>query len=605
MGVVYRVEHLHLGKVAAMKVLAPETAEKPEMLRRFRVEAQAVSKLNHPNIVQTFDFGQVEGAFYLVMEYVRGDDLAALLRREGAWSFERAAKLFIQVCSGLSDAHEAGIVHRDLKPENLMVVKRRDGTEHVKVLDFGLAKLRERTDGAGVSSQGQVLGTPYYMAPEQVRGEALDARADVYSLGATLYRVLTGEPPFDAPSPMGVLAKHITDDVVPPRKRAPMLPADADRIVLRAMAKSPAERFGSAAEVQAELERTLAAAGAASPSMAAVRPLAEIRASAEAATVPTMPLDDSDAAGGGERLRRADVDEYEWSLRRRRYVWRLMIPGLVLAAVGAAAALVWRARTSKVDVVEREPNNTPGYANTLSSGAPVRGTIGAPISAREGDVDFFRVPTIRGRQALQARVEGVPGIDLVLELFDAQGERLAKSDARGRGLGEWVQPTSLSAGESFVAVRELWIEGTPPTANARDSYTLTVRWAAPQQGWEVEPNDAPESATPLNGERIRGYLGSAEDRDWFSFTPAKTGLVLGTVHVPAGIDVSVFRDKEASRVVTRRNARGDEQFAVEGEAGKPVLVGIARKLDAKKDAKDQALEGLDDPYEILVEVTSK
>ena len=128
MGVVYRVEHLHLGKTAAMKVLAPETAAQPEMVRRFRLEAQAVSKLNHPNIVQTFDFGQADGALYLVMEYIKGDDLASLLRREGPWTFARAARFFAQVCSGLTEAHEAGIVHRDLKPENLMVVRRREAS---------------------------------------------------------------------------------------------------------------------------------------------------------------------------------------------------------------------------------------------------------------------------------------------------------------------------------------------------------------------------------------------------------------------------------------------------------------------------------------------
>ena len=144
MGIVYRVEHLHLGKTAAMKVLAPDGAAKPDMVRRFRNEAQAVSKLDHPNIVQTFDFGESDGALYLVMEYINGEDLSALIRREGPWSFARAARLFVQICSGLVEAHEAGIVHRDLKPENLMVVRRRDGAEHVKVLDFGLAKLRER-----------------------------------------------------------------------------------------------------------------------------------------------------------------------------------------------------------------------------------------------------------------------------------------------------------------------------------------------------------------------------------------------------------------------------------------------------------------------------
>ena len=154
-----------------------------------------------------------------------------------------------------------------------MVVHRRDGVEHAKVLDFGLAKLRERgPEARGISSGGQVIGTPYYMAPEQVRGEDLDARADIYSLGATLYRVLTGEPPFDAPSPMSVLSKHLTDDVVPPRSRAPgrSLPPDADRIVLRAMAKSVEDRYASAAEVQHDLEHALASPGAEPRSVATV-----------------------------------------------------------------------------------------------------------------------------------------------------------------------------------------------------------------------------------------------------------------------------------------------------------------------------------------------
>jgi serine/threonine-protein kinase len=268
MGVVYRVEHLRLGKIAAMKVLSPDTARNREMVQRFRREAQAVSRLNHPNIVQTFDFGQWDGALYLIMEHVKGENLQVVLLREGALPFPRAARLFAQVCSALTEAHDAGVIHRDLKPENLMVVRRRDGTEHVKVLDFGLAKLREREEaGAAISADSQVLGTPYYMAPEQVRGEALDPRADIYSLGATLYRVLTGAPPFQAPSPMSVLAKHLTDEVVPPRSRAPEreLPPEADRIVLRAMAKALQDRYPSAAEVQRDLESALGAGAAQGP----------------------------------------------------------------------------------------------------------------------------------------------------------------------------------------------------------------------------------------------------------------------------------------------------------------------------------------------------
>src|SRR4029079_13940294 len=171
-------------------------------------------------------------------------------------------------------------------------VHRREGIEHAKVLDFGLAKLRERgAEARGISTGGQVIGTPYYMAPEQVRGEDLDARADLYSLGATLYRVLTGEPPFDAPSPMSVLSKPLTDDVVPPRDRAPgrALPPDADRIVLRAMAKSAHARHASAAEVQRALEQALASPGAEPTSAAtvALRPAAVVvRAAGEAPTLP-------------------------------------------------------------------------------------------------------------------------------------------------------------------------------------------------------------------------------------------------------------------------------------------------------------------------------
>jgi hypothetical protein len=648
MGVVYRVEHLHLGKTAAMKVLAPETAAKTEMVRRFRLEAQAVSKLNHPNIVQTFDFGQTDGALYLVMEYIKGDDLASLLRRDGPWPFARAARFFAQVCSGLTEAHEAGIVHRDLKPENLMVVRRRDGVEHAKVLDFGLAKLRERgaTERA-ISSGGQVIGTPYYMAPEQVRGEDLDSRADIYSLGATLYRVLTGEPPFDAPSPMSVLSKHLTDDVVPPRDRAPTraLPPDADRIVLRAMAKSAEDRYASAAEVQQDLERALAAVGAGEPTAAATVALrrqsqvvraageaptlafgtAALRAPTAAATAPaaaaaasapataaasrSQELSDaasiSDEDGAMDRLRRADVDDYEWSLRRQRLLRRLVLPVLGLAVAGAAAFALIKRPWERPDGLEHEPNNTPGYANLLPQGT-VRGTIGAPISDREGDVDYFRVPAGNGPRTLHARVDGIPGVDLVLELFDAQGRRIAKSDARGRGVGEWLQPTAIGPTEAYLAVREVWIDGTPPTANALDPYTLTARWGPPQPDWELEPNDWPASATPLPASgRVRGYLGSAEDRDWFSLTPTKTGLVMGTVDAPAGVDIVVFRDEDAKKVVNRRGAGDDEQFAIEGEAGKPLFIGIARKLDGKKDPKEQALQGLEDPYELVITLTDK
>lgn len=623
MGVVYRVEHLHLGKMAAMKVLSPDTATKPEMLRRFRAEAQAVSRLNHPNIVQTFDFGQWDGALYLVMEYVKGDDLSALLKRDGPWSFTRAARLFTQVCSGLTEAHEAGIVHRDLKPENLMVVQRRDGSEHVKVLDFGLAKLRERggddPQGAAVSSGGQVLGTPYYMAPEQVRGEPLDARADLYSLGATLYRVLTGEPPFDAPSPISVLAKHLTDELIPPRTRAPerSLPPEADRIVMRAMAKSISDRYASAAELQADLEEVLASSsGISSSSAPRVGPTAAAVASAEA---PTVAIEDSDIADIadigdiGDRLRRSDVDDFEWSMRRKRLLTRLVLPLTALVVIAGVTAVAWRGGGERAEVTEREPNNTPGYANLLAQGAPMRGLIGKLVQAglagqaAQGDVDLFRIPAGKGPRVVSARLEGIPDVDLVLELYDPQGQRISKSDASGRGWGEWLQPTSIGPGEFYLAVRELWIAGEKPTEDAPDPYTLTAGWGSPQAGWELEPNDSPLAATPLHAPgRIRGYLASADDRDWFSITVDEAGALAGTVTAPAGVDVVLIRDIAGKEIViNKHDAGGSEQLSIDASPGKPTLIGVARKIAPKVDPKALGLQGLDDPYELAITTSPK
>ena len=600
MGVVYRVEHLRLGKTAAMKVLTPDMAGKKEMVQRFRLEAQAISLLNHPNIVQTFDFGQVDGSLFLIMEYVKGDDLAAVLKREGPWDFTRAARLFAQVCSALTEAHDHGIIHRDLKPENLMVHRRRDGSEHVKVLDFGLAKLRERDESAAITTGRQVLGTPYYMAPEQVRGEALDPRADVYALGATLYRVLTGVPPFQAPSPMGVLSKHVTDPVVPPRKRAPerALPPEADEIVLRAMAKGLEERYPSAAAVQHDLERVFMTGA----------PRVAVAAATKAATVPeapTLPLGEPDVGESGDAgsggLRRQDLDLFERSMRRRRVLLALALP-LAIAALAAGAFGVSRWRAEKPVSVEVEPNDTPGYANLLASGRPVRGAIGALLEGGGADVDYFHVPAGHGARVVGARLDGVPGLDLVLEIFDAQGRRLAKSDVHGRGGGEWLQPISIGPAEAFIAVREVWVEGQKPTVAPNDTYVLTATWSAPPTGWEIEPNDWPAAATPLPpGTSMRGYIGAPDDKDWFIVTPATSGRMHVLVTAPDGVDIVLLQDGEGKRATNKVGPGEDEEASWGVEAGKATRVGVERKLPPG-DIKDADLGGFDSPYEVRATV---
>ncbi len=609
MGVVYRVEHLQLGKFAAMKVLHAESAKQKEVIRRFRLEAQAISQLNHPNIVQTFDFGQCDGALYLVMEYVKGEDLGAVLSREGPLSFARAAKLFVQVCSALTEAHDAGIIHRDLKPENLMAILRRDGTEHAKVLDFGLAKLREREESAAITLGGAVVGTPYYMSPEQVRAEPLDARADIYSLGATLYRVLSGLPPFQAPSPVAVLSKHLTEEVVPPGRRVPELglPPEADRIVMRAMAKVPGDRYSSAAEVQADLETALAVMPRTESPARGVEPAArsalDVR-SPEITESPTISIVTEDPADGGLRLRRRDIDAFEHSLRRRKLFGLLIVPGILLAVFAGGGLYFERGLSPRGVTSEHEPNNAAGYANPIASDVPVQGSIGKALAGGRPDLDYFLIPRGHGARTVSARLRGIPDVDLVLELFDAQGRRVVKADARGPGWGEWLQPTAIGPAGGYLLVHQEWVEGQAPVENVADKYTLTAHWGAPELGWEVEPNDWKEAANVVAvGSSVRGYLGSADDKDWFSLTPNADGRLLGRVRAPAGVDVMVIYDEQDGKPPTDREGPGrEEEFSLPAHAGQPVIVGVTRKPIEPATAKTEGVPGLEEPYELRSEL---
>ena len=219
MGTVYRAEHVQISKVMAIKLLHPELQQNPENVTRFHREAESASRLNHPNTVHVFDFGRTKsGALYLVIEYVDGDDLAKVLGKGGPMPFGRVAYLCAQVAGSVEDAHAAGIVHRDLKPENIVIAEGRDG-ETAKVLDFGLAKLFEGTVEAQVTSSGTIVGTPYYMSPEQIQGQELDGRSDVYAIGAIMYECVVGKPPFEAPNPVGVLSKHLSEEPLRPSAR--------------------------------------------------------------------------------------------------------------------------------------------------------------------------------------------------------------------------------------------------------------------------------------------------------------------------------------------------------------------------------------------------
>ncbi len=251
MGEVYEARHTKIGRRLAVKFLHGQFAKRPEVARRFENEARAAGEVEHENIAGVYDVGVLpDGTQYLVMEYLDGEDLGALLRRDVRVPLARAAELLTQACLGLDVVHRRGIVHRDLKPANLFLTRRANGTDLVKVLDFGIAKLRRPEGDAGATGTGVALGTAYYMSPEQARGEReIDARSDVYALGVIFYELLSGRRPHEGDSLLRILHQILTQPPTPLEEVSPGLPAPVYRIVRKAMAPRAADRFGSASEL--------------------------------------------------------------------------------------------------------------------------------------------------------------------------------------------------------------------------------------------------------------------------------------------------------------------------------------------------------------------
>ncbi|WP_347058729.1 Stk1 family PASTA domain-containing Ser/Thr kinase [Blastococcus sp. HT6-30] len=257
MAEVHHGRDLRLGREVAVKVLRHDLARDPSFQVRFRREAQASASLNHPAIVAVYDTGEDRtptGATpYIVMEYVEGETLRDVLRREGRLPIERAMSLAADICGALDFSHRNGIVHRDVKPGNVMITPQ--GT--VKVMDFGIA--RAVSDSAAtMTSTAAVIGTAQYLSPEQARGEGVDARSDVYSLGCLLYELVTGAPPFTGDSPVSVAYQHVREDPRLPSSINPDVPPELDAILLKAMSKNPANRYQSAADMRNDLLRALA-----------------------------------------------------------------------------------------------------------------------------------------------------------------------------------------------------------------------------------------------------------------------------------------------------------------------------------------------------------
>jgi serine/threonine-protein kinase len=303
MGRVYEARHQRLpSKRFAVKMLHPDLARQPEVVTRFQREAEASSVVSHPNVVDVYDVSSSsEGRPFIVAELLEGEELGNHLERVGRMTAHGAAHVVRQVCAALGAAPAAGIVHRDVKPENVFLLG--DGA-HVKVLDFGISKVGENKDG--LTKTGTVMGTPDYMAPEQARGDKVDARADIYAVGAILFRALTGRKPFEGLDPMATLTAVLTQEPPRPSELNAEVPLALELVIQKAMAKNPAERFQSMAELDMALAPfdTTTTVEVSSGATIIDRSAAATAKTVLRQTAPTVPSANLDAAARAVKLAR-------------------------------------------------------------------------------------------------------------------------------------------------------------------------------------------------------------------------------------------------------------------------------------------------------------
>ncbi len=248
MATLFKATDLNTGSLVAIKVPHPEMEADPVLVERFRREQEIGQELDHPGVVKTFDH-EDRSRLYMVIEWVDGRLLRAILNEERQLPIDRATNLVLQICDALDTMHKHGVVHRDLKPENIMV----DGEDRIKLIDFGIA-MKEDARRITFVDMSATLGTPDYISPEQVKGQRGDQRSDIYSLGIMFYEMLTGEPPFTGPNPLAVMNERVLHDPEPASDRRPEISAELDEILSRALVRDPRQRYQTASEMAWELE---------------------------------------------------------------------------------------------------------------------------------------------------------------------------------------------------------------------------------------------------------------------------------------------------------------------------------------------------------------
>jgi serine/threonine protein kinase len=400
MAVVFRAEDERLGRLVALKVLAPTLARDESFRQRFVRESRAAAAVDHPHIIPIYEAGEAAGALYIAMRYVRGGDVGTLVRRHGPLPVARVAALIVPVASALDAAHAAGLVHRDVKPANMLLDTQPGRPDHVYLSDFGLSKAWQGS--TGLTGSGLFLGTLDYAAPEQIEGRPVDGRTDQYSLGCAAFELLAGEPPFRRDQPMAVMYAHVTAPPPALTQRRAGLPPAVDQVFARVLAKSPADRYGSCAELAAELRRALglAAYDEAGPGGPSPGPAATVSGPGRGGQAVTHPVPVMAPAGpdrGGSAPRRP-----RWRLPAAALAAAALVAGGVSAAIALSAGHqpsshetvpppTHHAPASSAPPASQPPSSAPaGSAPTQSAAASPSSGPGTPAGAT---LALFRVCT--------------------------------------------------------------------------------------------------------------------------------------------------------------------------------------------------------------------
>jgi beta-lactam-binding protein with PASTA domain len=368
---VFLVEDQQLGRKVALKLLYHRFAEDPDFVERFRREAQAAAGLQHPNVVGVYDRGSFDDTYYIAMEYLPGQTLKQLIRREAPLDPVRAIDLALQILRAARFAHRRGVIHRDLKPQNVIV----DDSDHAKVTDFGIA----RAGASDMTETGSIMGTAQYLSPEQAQGHAVSERSDLYSIGIVLYEMLTGRLPFDAEAAVTIALKHVSESPAPPSSINPAIPPELEQVVLWTLNKDPADRPADAEQLMGALEQCKAAilsgtAGQHTASMAAIT-AADGEPAFVPVPIPAAPAYPEQTTDGEGVL----VEGVVTRPRRRPPVWAwALLAALLIAAAALGAYLIAKPAKKFVPPVTGETLNV---ARTQLQNAGF--SVGTPISVTD------------------------------------------------------------------------------------------------------------------------------------------------------------------------------------------------------------------------------